>query len=104
MRDKDYLSLLHLHMSHTPNEQVTRNLQRDVDSAIDLLRILSKTKATHLVGKSQRLPVEELQLAAGLIFIFSTKVGLLASAVSGNGFLLKKVMLVSPANNAHVHG
>lgn len=66
-------------------------LEKDVQKAIDTLKTLTKSKASHLVGKSQRLPSEELEQCHAVAFFQTTKAGFIASVVSGHGFLLKKV-------------
>jgi hypothetical protein len=66
-------------------------LEKDVQKAIDTLRTLTKAKASHLVGQSQKLPPEELFACAAVAFFQTTKAGFIASLVSGHGFLLKKV-------------
>jgi lipid-binding SYLF domain-containing protein len=66
-------------------------LEKDVKKAIETLKVLTKAKKTHLVGKSQRLPPEELEQCRAVAFFQSTKAGFIASVVSGHGFLLKKV-------------
>lgn len=78
-------------MGHVPDDQALSSLGKDVNSAIESLRVLTKAKASHLVGKSQRLPVEEITLCAGVAFFQTTKAGFIVTGVTGHGFLLKKV-------------
>ena len=73
------------------DEGALKDFKHDVDSAVDLLRVLTKTKASHQVGTSQWLPPEELQVAQGVAFIETVKVGFIVSALKGHGFLLNKV-------------
>lgn len=82
-------------MAHVPDEQALQSLQKDVAKALDTLQILTRTKASRLVGKSQTLPLEEIELAAGLIFLHTAKAGFVASLVTGHGFLIKKVAFAS---------
>lgn len=80
-------------MAHVPDENAILSLQKDVTLFTETLRTLTKAKASHLVGKTQRLPVEEVELAAGLVFLHTTKAGFIVSGVTGHGLLLKKVEL-----------
>ena len=78
-------------MANVPDDRAVSSLTKEVAAAVDTLRILTGAKASHLVGKSQRLPVEEITLAAGVAFLQTTKAGLIICGVTGHGFLLKKV-------------
>ena len=78
-------------MANVPDDRAVSSLTKDVATAIETLKILTGVKASHLVGKSQRLPVEEITLAAGVAFLQTTKAGFIVSGVTGHGFLLKKV-------------
>ena len=78
-------------MANVPDDRAVSSLTKDVATAVETLKILTGVKASHLVGKSQRLPVEEITLAAGVAFLQTTKAGFIVSGVTGHGFLLKKV-------------
>ncbi len=78
-------------MAHVPDDRALSSLGKDIAVAVETLKILTGAKASHLVGKSQRLPVEEITLAAGVAFLQTTKAGFIVSGVTGHGFLLKKV-------------
>ena len=87
-----------------PDDHATKDLQKEVESALSLLRKLSGLEKSHDVGKSQRLPVQELAQAAGLAFFEAKKVGFVITGVSGKGFLIKKVMSLALACVWHASG
>jgi hypothetical protein len=66
-------------------------LEKDVQKGIETLRTLTKVQGNALVGKSQELPTEELAKSTAIAFFHTTKAGLIASVVTGHGFLIKKV-------------
>ena len=90
--------------AYVPDDHATRDLQKEVESALSLLRKLSGLEKSHDVGKSQRLPVQELAQAAGLAFFEAKKVGFVITGVSGKGFLIKKVMPLALACVWHASG
>lgn len=77
--------------SYVPDDHTYQSLHKEIDNGIHLLRKLSGLEKTHDVGKSQRLPVQELEQAAGLAIFEASKLGLVITGVSGRGFLIKKV-------------
>lgn len=89
-------------MAQVADQQALNTLSQEVESAVKTLRFLTKAEGSHLVGKSQTLPPDEIALAAGVAFMKTTKAGLIISGVSGHGILLKKVSVMQAIGEPRV--
>lgn len=81
--------------AYVSDEASLQGLAKEIKDGQILLRKLSGLDPkTHDVGKSQKLPAQELQQAAGLAFFEAKKAGLIITGVSGKGFMIKRVSAV----------